>query len=65
VKSRKFDLNTTLDFGKYDGYTISQLIEVDVSYVYWMLENFTDSEFSNEIHTAINDAIERNEVIQY
>lgn len=40
------NLGTELDFGKYKGYTVQEVIRLDKSYIQWLAEDgklFTDA----------------------
>lgn len=50
-----YDLDSTLRFGKYKGYTIEDLLNDRPDYLLWLLENVDDF----EVDKALQDAITR------
>jgi len=51
-KKRHFMASTVLNFGKYNGRSITWVIQNDIGYVKWMVDNFDDF-FSEDIINAI------------
>ena len=47
-----FDTTTVLRFGAHEG---KALIDVPHSYIFWMVSNFKDSDFSDEVLDIAND----------
>ena len=47
-------MDTELRFGKYQGFTIEDVISTDARYIDWMMRTFEKDEFDNEVIHAVD-----------
>ena len=54
-KTKFYDLNDELDFGKYkdSGKTVEEIIDDDKDYIRWCMENIETISFSEEVESLI------------
>ena len=45
----KWQMDSVLGFGKWQGFTVEEVIKVDSQYVEWMTRNFIKDEFDAEV----------------
>ena len=54
-----YDLDTPLDFGKYRGKTVEDVMDEDAGYLLWALENVERFETDKAVQDAITRAARR------
>jgi len=50
---KTLDWNDEIPFGKYEGYTIREVFEKDVTYLRWFVENVDDCRLSVDVQEEI------------
>lgn len=55
-KSKFFDTDSIVPFGKWKGHSIEEIYELDCQYLIWMYENFDDTEWSDDAELLITRA---------
>jgi hypothetical protein len=53
-EKRLFSLESTLNFGKYDGFKVKDVINVDSSYIEWCQDNVAWANFDKGVLDAIH-----------
>lgn len=56
---RSYDLDSALDFGKYKGRTVEDVLDEDPAYLLWALENVERFETDKAVQDAITRAARR------
>jgi hypothetical protein len=58
---RNFKPDTIVNFGKYrdDGFTVEELIQLDVEYVDWMMKTFDGDTWDDEIKHLVSRKLDR------
>ena len=57
-RRRRFDVDTTLSFGKHKGYQIQWLLKNDPDYLVWMYENFKDADWTDDAEVLVTEAMD-------
>ena len=57
-KRRRFDVDTTLTFGKHRGNQLQWLLKNDPGYLVWMYENIEDAEWTDDAEALVTEAID-------
>ncbi len=50
MSNKILQIDTRLTFGKYVGCTLESIIESDISYITWCIDNLDNFELSNEAY---------------
>lgn len=58
VRKRIISLTDKVPFGRYQGFTLEDMIRGDVRYANWMAGNATSCEFSEEAMALLNTLLE-------
>lgn len=59
AKYKRFDVDTTLWFGKHKGYQVQALVKRDPAYLVWMYDEFEDAEWTDDAEDLVAEAEDR------
>jgi len=48
-----YKMDTVLQFGRYQEFTVEEVIQLNPQYVDWMIREFEDCEFDDEVLDAV------------
>ena len=53
-----YKMNTVLNFGKYKGKSIKEVMKIDGTYVDWMVHKFIDDTFAKDVQLEAHESYE-------